>query len=131
MLKSEFESLIGKEVDVSTFEMYEKMYMALPDNIDKVKFVSMLNIEAIPESECVIRRREEKERLISDIKDEIAGKRADIKFLKQENDRYRIMLKDEDCSEMRDSIRRWIRANNRYIEVLRREVKELELVVKQ
>ena len=131
MTKSEFEFLIGKEVYNDTFAMYENMYMALPDNIDKVKFVSMLNIEAIPESEYAIRRREEKERLISDIKDEIAGKKADIKFLKQENDRYRIMLKDEDCSEMRDTIRRWICSNNRRIENLRIAIKELSWVVEQ
>ena len=131
MTKSEFEFLIGKEVDNNTFAMYENMYMALPDNIDKVKFVSMLNINAIPESEDAIRRREEKEQFISGIKDEIAGKKADIKYFERENERYRIMLKDEDCSEMKTSIKGWIRANNRHIENLRIAIKELSWVVKQ
>ena len=131
MTKSEFEFLIGKEVDNNTFAMYENMYMALPDNIDKRKFVSMLNIDAIPESEDAIRRREEKEQFISGIKDEIAGKRADIKYFERENERYRIMLKDEDCSEMKTSIKGWIRANNRYIANLRIAIKELSWVVKQ
>ena len=131
MLKSEFEFLIGKEVDNNTFAMYENMYMALPDNIDKRKFVSMLNIDAIPESEDAIHRREEKEQFISGIKDEIAGKRADIKYFERENERYRIMLKDEDCSEMKASIKGWIRANNRHIANLRIAIKELSWVVKQ
>ena len=131
MTKSEFEFLIGKEVDNNTFAMYENMYMALPDNIDKVKFVSMLNINAIPESEDAIRRREEKEQFISGIKDEIAGKKADIKYFERENERYKIMLKDEDCSEMKTSIKGWIRANNRHIANLRIAIKELSWVVKQ
>lgn len=131
MMKCEFEELIGKEVSYETFEMYESMYSALPENISKVDFVNMLNIKAIPESEYAIRRREEKERFISDIKDEIAGKRADIKFFKQANERYRIMLKDEDCSEMRDIIRRWIKANNRHICNLKIAVEELSWVVEQ
>ena len=129
MMKCEFETLIGKEVDNDTFAMYEKMYMALPGNIDKRKFVSMLNIDAIPESEDAIRRREEKEQFISGIKDEIAGKRADIKYFERENERYRIMLKDEDCSEMKTSIKGWIRGNNRYIEKLRAEIKELKFII--
>ena len=131
MLKSEFEFLIGKEVDNDTFAMYENMYMALPDNIDKRKFISMLNIDAIPESEEAVRRREEKKQFISGIKDEIAGKRADIKYFERENERYRIMLKDEDCSEMKTSIKGWIRANNRHIANLRIAIKELSWVVKQ
>lgn len=131
MLKSEFEFLIGKEVDNNTFSMYENMYMVLPDNIDKRKFISMLNIDAIPESEDAIHRREEKEQFISGIKDEIAGKRADIKYFERENERYRIMLKDEDCSEMKTIIKGWIRANNRYIANLRIAIKELSWVVKQ
>ena len=131
MLKSEFEFLIGKEVDNDTFAMYENMYMALPDNIDKRKFVSMLNIDAIPEDPEVIERRKKREEFINDIKDQIAGKKADIKYFERENERYKIMLKDEDCSEMKASIKGWIRANNRYIANLRFAIKELSWVVKQ
>ena len=57
MMKCEFEELIGKEVSYETFEMYESMYMALPENISKADFVNMLNIKAIPESEEAIHRR--------------------------------------------------------------------------
>lgn len=131
MLKSEFEFLIGKEVDNNTFAMYENMYMALPDNVDKGEFVSMLNIDAIPEDPEVIERRKKREEFINDIKDQIAGKKADIKYFERENERYKIMLKDEDCSEMKASIKGWIRANNRYIANLRIAIKELSWVVKQ
>lgn len=131
MTKVEFEFLIGKEVDNDTFSMYEKMYMALPDDINKQKFVSMLNIDAIPESEDAIRRREEKEQFISNIKDEIDRKKQDIKHFQAENERYKIMLKDKSCSEMNNDIRGWIKNNNRHIENLRIAIKELSWVVKQ
>ena len=131
MLKSEFESLIGKEVDNNVFAMYENIYMVLPDNIDKRKFVSMLNIDAIPESEDAVRRREEKEHFISGIKDEIDKKKHDIKYFQAENERYKIMLKDKSCSEMNNDIKSWIKSNNRHIENLRIAIKELSWVVKQ
>lgn len=131
MMKCEFEFLIGKEVDNNTFAMYENMYMALPDNIDKRKFISMLNIDAIPESEDAIRRREEKEQFISGIKDEIDRKKQDIKYFQAENERYKIMLKDKSCSEMNKDIKSWIKSNNRHIENLRIAIKELSWVVKQ
>ena len=131
MLKSEFEFLIGKEVDNDTFAMYETMYMALPDKIDKRKFISMLNIDAIPESEESIHRHEEKEQFISGIKDEIDRKKQDIKYFQAENERYKIMLKDKSCSEMNKDIKSWIKSNNRHIENLRIAIKELSWVVKQ
>ena len=49
MLKSEFEEMIGKQVTYDTFQMYDTMYNALPENINKQQFVDMLNIDAIPE----------------------------------------------------------------------------------
>lgn len=131
MTKSEFEFLIGKEVDNDAFAMYENMYMSLPDNIDKRKFVSMLNIDSIPESEDAVRRREEKEQFISGIKDEIDRKKHDIKYFQAENERYKIMLKDESCGEMKEDIKNWIKSNNRHIENLRIAIKELSWVVKQ
>ena len=55
MLKSEFEEMIEKQVTYDTFQMYENMYSALPENINKQQFVKMLNIDAIPEDPEAIR----------------------------------------------------------------------------
>ena len=129
MMKCEFETLIGKEVSYETFEMYESMYSALPENISKVDFVNMLNIKAIPESEEAIERRKKREEFINDIKDQIAGKKADIKYFEQENERYRSYIAEEESKEDIKLYRGWIRGNNRYIEKLRAEVKELKFLI--
>ena len=129
MMKCEFETLIGKEVSYETFEMYESMYSALPENISKVDFVNMLNIKAIPESEEAIERRKKREEFINDIKDQIAGKKADIKYFEQENERYRRYIEEEESKEGVKLYRNWIRGNNRYIEKLRAEIKELKFLI--
>ena len=129
MMKCEFETLIGKEVSYETFEMYESMYSALPENISKVDFVNMLNIKAIPESEEAIERRKKIEEFINDIKDQIAGKKADIKYFEQENERYRRYIEEEESKEGVKLYRNWIRGNNRYIEKLRAEIKELKFLI--
>ena len=129
MMKCEFETLIGKEVSYETFEMYESMYSALPENISKVDFVNMLNIKAIPESEEAIERRKKREEFFNDIKDQIAGKKADIKYFEQENERYRSYIAEEESKEDIKLYRNFIRSNNRYIEKLRAEVKELKFLI--
>ena len=129
MMKCEFEELIGKEVSYETFEMYESMYSALPENISKVDFVNMLNIKAIPESEEAIERRKKREEFFNDIKDQIAGKKADIKYFEQENERYRSYIAEEESKEDIKLYRNFIRSNNRYIEKLRAEVKELKFLI--
>ena len=129
MMKCEFETLIGKEVSYETFEMYESMYSALPENISKVDFVNMLNIKAIPESEEAIERRKKREEFINDIKDQIAGKKADIKYFEQENERYRSYIAEEESKLEIRFYRNWIRSNNRYIEKLRAEIKELKFLI--
>ena len=129
MMKCEFETLIGKEVSYETFKMYESMYSALPENISKVDFVNMLNIKAIPESEEAIERRKKREEFINDIKDHIAGKKADIKYFEQENERYRRYIEEEESKEDIKLYRNWIRGNNRYIEKLRAEIKELKFLI--
>lgn len=129
MLKSEFEDMIGKQVTYDTFHMYEDMYSALPDNINKQQFVGMLNIEAIPEDPEAIERRKERERFVSDIKDQIASKRDDIKYFEQENERYRRYITEEESKEGIKLYRNCIRDNNRYIEKLRAEVKELKWLI--
>ena len=129
MMKCEFETLIGKEVSYETFEMYESMYSALPENISKVDFVNMLNIKAIPESEEAIERRKKREDFINDIKEQIAGKKADIKYFEQENERYRRYIKEEESKLEIRFYHNCIRSNNRYIEKLRAEIKELKFLI--
>lgn len=129
MLKSEFEEMIGKQVTYDTFHMYENMYSALPENINKQQFVDMLNIDAIPEDPEAIERRQERERFVSDIKDQIEGKKADIKYFEQENERYRRYITEEESKEGVKLYRGWIRGNNRYIEKLRAEIKELKWLI--
>lgn len=129
MLKSEFEEMIGKQVTYDTFHMYENMYGALPENTNKQQFVGMLNIEAIPEDPAAIERRKEREEFVNDIKDQIAGKKADIKYFEQENERYRRYITEEESKEGIKLYRNWIRGNNRYIEKLRAEIKELKWLI--
>lgn len=57
MMKCEFEEMIGKEITAETYAIYEAMYIAAPETVDKKTFVSMLNIEAIPEAPEAIERR--------------------------------------------------------------------------
>ena len=129
MLKSEFEEMIGKQVTYDTFHMYENMYSALPENINKQQFVDMLNIDAIPEDPEAIERRKKREEFINDIKYQIEGKKAEIKYFEQENERYRRYITEEESKECIKLYRNWIRGNNRYIEKLRAEIKELKWLI--
>lgn len=129
MLKSEFEEMIGKQVTYDTFQMYENMYGALPENINKQQFVNMLNIDAIPEDPEAIERRKKREEFINDIKYQIEGKKAEIKYFEQENERYRSYITEEVSKEDVKLYRGWIRGNNRYIEKLRAEIKELKWLI--
>lgn len=61
MTKQEFEAMIEKEITAETYAVYEAMYLAAPETVDKKTFVSMLNIDAIPESPEAIERRERAE----------------------------------------------------------------------
>lgn len=129
MMKSEFEKLIGKEVSYDTFKIYDEMYRVLPENITKEKFVAMLNIEAIPESPEAIARREENERFVQDIKEQIAAKRSEIRWFEQENVRYRTYIEEsEDTSDIK-AYKRYIRANNEYINKLRSDIRELKWII--
>lgn len=129
MMKEEFEKLIGKEVSYDTFSMYENMYSALPENVNKQRFVEMLSIDVIPEDPEAIERRKKREEFINDIKDQIAGKKAEINHLEQENERYRRYITEEESKEDIKLYRNWIRSNNRYIEKLRAEIKELKWLI--
>ena len=129
MLKSEFENMIGKQVTYDTFQMYENMYSALPENINKQQFVDMLNIDAIPEDPEAIERRKKREEFINDIKYQIEGKKAEIKYFERENERYRSYIAEEESKEDVKLYRSYIKSNNRYIEKLRVEIKELKWLI--
>lgn len=87
MMKSEFETMIGKEVTVETFELYQAMYNALPERINKQHFVKMLNIDAIPESPEAIARKEERAKFIAQIKQEIAELKEEYELENSEIER--------------------------------------------
>lgn len=88
MMKCEFEEMIGKEVSVETFEKYEAMYFALPENVNKQQFVEMLNIEAIPESSEAIARRAEREKIIEEIKTKIVELKVEYEQENSETEKY-------------------------------------------
>lgn len=82
MMKNEFEVLINKYVDEEVFNKYNAMYMAV--DVDKQEFVKMLNIKAIPESERIIRRREELNKRLESLKEDLAyyvEKKEGYKFM--------------------------------------------------
>ena len=132
MMKCEFETLIGKEVSYETFEMYESMYHALPENISKVDFVNMLNIKAIPESEEAIHRRMEKEQLIRDIKQQIADLKEKIGYEQECIDRYTSYLNDTPYYEKKNFVREcksWIAGSKRIIAQHKAEIRQLKQII--
>ena len=84
MMKVEFEQMIGKEVSYDTFRIYEEMYNALPENVNKQQFVAMLNIDAIPESEDAIERKRQNEELKEKVAEEISTIKAEIEKVQSE-----------------------------------------------
>lgn len=100
-MKYEFEELIGKEITDETYSMYEKMYLALPENIDKQQFVKMLNIDAIPENPTAIERRNRRNELIEKAKSRIAEYKNDIKYYKEQIEFFK-SLDSTDCNFIDD-----------------------------
>lgn len=96
MMKQEFEQLIGKEVSYDTFRIYEEMYHATPESITKQKFVEMLNIAAIPESEEAIERKEKAAEFRKEISEKIAELKRWIEMTKDELERYIRWSKEPD-----------------------------------
>ena len=76
MMQSEFEEMIGKQVDFETFHVYEKMYMALPDCYTKQDFVKMLDIKAIPERA----HSPEYLQMIEDWKEMLENRKKDLEY---------------------------------------------------
>lgn len=96
MMKYEFEELIGKEITDETYSMYEKMYLALPENINKQQFVKMLNIDAIPENPIAIERRNKRNELIERAKSIITEYKNDIKYYKESIKFYKSLYASDD-----------------------------------
>lgn len=96
MMKQEFEQLIGKEVSYETFRIYEEMYHATPESVTKQKFVEMLNIAAIQESEEAIARKERAAAFRKEIDEKIAELKRWIEIAKDELERYIAWSKEPD-----------------------------------
>ena len=96
MMKQEFEQLIGKEVSYETFRIYEEMYHATPESVTKQKFVEMLNIAAIPESEEAIARKEKAAAVRKEISERIAELKRWLEITKDELERYIAWSKEPD-----------------------------------
>lgn len=88
MTKQEFETLINKEVTYETFELYESMYNALPESINKQQFVEMLNLKSIPENPEAIRRREENQKIVKEIKQQIKELQEEYEEENSETERF-------------------------------------------
>lgn len=80
MMKQEFEQLVGKEVSQDTFELYNTMYMALPESINKLQFVTMLDKNMIPEDPAAVERKARREEFIASVKKDIADAKEQLKF---------------------------------------------------
>lgn len=87
MTKQEFETLINKEVTYETFRLYESMYNALPESINKQQFIKMLNLKSIPENPEAIRRREENQKIVKEINNRLKNFKKSMKkkILKQKD----------------------------------------------
>ena len=76
-----------------------------------------------------IKRREERERFVKGIKEEILSKVEDIQYYKADNERCKMLLKEDIDKEDKKIFRERIKRNNRYIMNLKIAVKELKFVI--
>ena len=129
MLKEEFEKMIGKEVEWETYELYNTMYTALPDNIDKQQFVAMLNIDRIPESEASKQRRKEKAQLIARIQSEIEFNKSLIRQNEEQIERYKLWAAEATTEESRKEWKKWATEYRKQNERYRAQIRELKQVI--
>ena len=125
MMKQEFEQLIGKEVSYETFRIYEEMYLAAPESVTKQVFVQMLNIDAIPESEEAIERKEREAERIQQIKRDIAELKEMIRDTKEYLERYKSWSKDDEYWKSS------VRIKRQQLERLQARVRELRWLIAQ
>ena len=129
MLKEEFEELVGKEVSYDTFSMYETMYSALPENVNKQQFVDMLNIDAIPESEDAIKRREDSKALTEEIKQKIREEKEKINNLKKDIAYYKSLIEEETNKEMISMYKRHISYNRAEVRFCKNRIAEYRWII--
>lgn len=123
MMKQEFEQLIGKEVSYDTFRIYEEMYLAAPESVTKQVFVQMLNVDAIPESEEAIERKEREAERIQQIKRDIADVKEMIKDTKEDLERYKQWSKDDEYWKSS------VRIKRQQLERLQARLRELRWII--
>lgn len=130
MMKCEFEEMIGKKVDYETFEMYEKMYSALPEHVTKQQFVEMLNIDNIPESTASVQRKKEREELIADYKAKIEELRDAVKRQESMMALYRQWAKEADSiEEVKKLYRIYIRNCQHYIDYYKATIRAYNFII--
>ena len=130
MMKCEFEEMIGKEVDYETFEMYERMYSALPEHVTKQQFVAMLNIDNIPESTASIQHKNEREELVANYKAKIEELRDAIKSRESQIALYRQWVKEADnTEEVKKLYRIYIRNCQHYIDYYRATIRAYNFII--
>lgn len=124
MMKQEFEEMIGKEVSCETFSIYEEMYLAAPESVTKQKFVEMLNIAAIPESEEAIARKERAAAFRKEIEDKIKERKAWLEMEKSALERYIEWSKEPDGECWKTDVR----IKKSQIKRLRAEIAALKMI---
>lgn len=129
MMKEEFEKMICKEISCDTFYMYEAMYNALPENVNKQQFVKMLNIDATPESEDAIKRRENNKALIEEIKQKVKEEREKIDNLKRDTAYYKSLIEEETDIEMINIYKRHISYNRAEARFCKNRIAEYRWII--
>lgn len=129
MLKSEFEAMVGKQVSYDTYEQYNAMYMALPETVSKQEFVAMLNIKAIPEDDVAIQSRLAREKLVNDIKEEIAHLQWDVKQDLETIATYKEFIASSNESADIDYWKREIKWKQVYVRRKKAEIQALKSIL--
>lgn len=129
MMKCEFEKMIGKEVTAETYAIYEAMYTAAPETVDKYTFVSMLNVEAIPESTEAIERRRKAEAWKREQLEKIEALKQDLLEAKKskadaESDYY--YWKPLDADYAKSSCFNSIKFHNQRIKAIKNQIADIK-----
>lgn len=133
MLKKEFDEMIGKESDATEYyEIYEPMYMALPERVTKADFVKMLNIDAIKESDEAIARKQARAEFIASKIDEMNELKKVVKEYKsqlttaQNSCNY---WKSQNDAEMVNFLKREVLWYKRLIKNAKFDIDQIKLII--
>ena len=99
------------------------MYLAAPESVTKQVFVQMLNVDAIPESEEAIERKEREAERIQQIKRDIADVKEMIKDTKEDLERYKQWSKDDEYWKSS------VRIKRQQLERLQARLRELRWII--